>query len=186
VEAVRPRSFDYDEASRLRQEGMTLTDLALHFGVSLHAVKYATDPDFRERANEESRRRAKEGRATCLGGCGRLVYPHFPSRPQWTGYCNTCYAARSTDTVRTKTLRCTRCDRWKPDESFPHRSSNIARRGRAVHCRPCQTLARQDYRERHKIPCDQCGKPRLPHREKGNRVQDSGLCKTCYIASISR
>ena len=38
-----PRRFDYDEAKRLREQGLTLAAIAERLGVSARAVLYAVD-----------------------------------------------------------------------------------------------------------------------------------------------
>ena len=87
--------------------------------------------------------------------------------------------------VRPTTLECVICKRWLPDSEFAHHPRNKARRFHHRQCRECGTKARQDYRERHKIPCEKCGKPRLPHSEKRRKgVRDSGLCLACYRETL--
>lgn len=94
--------------------------------------------------------------------------------------------AKVAPSVRESELRCATCREWKPDEAFSlSRTVTPARRGRHRTCSTCATAVRRDYRNRHKIPCDRCGAPRLPQSEKngGTRaatVRDTGLCITCY------
>ena len=75
---------------------------------------------------------------------------------------------------------CFKCREWKADEGFPHKNSGgLRRRGRSNYCRSCETIARQQYRERIKVPCVGCGKPALPQSEKGTRGRAEPRCRSC-------
>lgn len=154
-----PRKFDYDEARRLRAQGMTYAEIGALLGVSGSAIHLACNDAARERNNANSARWTRENaRRACSGGCGRLVWTHMKGR---TGYCPTCFAReiRAADSVRPTLLFCHYCEEWKPDEDFPRRRSLIARRGRAAGCRVCQTELKRDWRERNKVPCSHgCGR----------------------------
>lgn len=179
----RPRSIDYDEVRRLHTGGASVAELAERFGVSAHPIRCAVNEGFRLRQNAKRKRLSEQKRRPCLGGCGTLVWMHQHGR---SGLCIRCLALATATTVREDTLRCSRCHEWKPDEAFPRRSRTVARRGRASLCTPCGTIERQALRERRKIPCDRCGKPRLPAGEKGARENDTGLCLDCYQATRAR
>lgn len=83
---------------------------------------------------------------------------------------------------------CRTCKTFKYPEAFGAgvKFKDVRPQGFHESCRVCLTKLRQDYRERHKVPCDRCGKPRLPAGEKGSRKNDSGLCKACYVKSITK
>lgn len=179
----RPRSFDYDEARRLRTGGATVAELCERFGVSEHAIRCAINETYRLKQNAKGAAISERKREPCRGGCGTLVWMHQPGR---SGFCIRCSAIERTTTAREDTLQCARCDDWKPDDDFPRRTAAVARRGRAPICRPCETIARQERRERRKIPCEECGAPRLPAGEKGAREHDTGLCLSCYRESVRK
>lgn len=183
----RPRSFDHAEAGRLRAAGVPVAEIAARLGVSTNSVYSATaDPARRERRRQRQAERFQDAKVPCAAGCGRLVSRPMPSRPRRTGLCAPCLGAAISVTVRPDTLLCSRCEKWKPDEDFPHRHDALTRRGRHPLCRPCGTIVRQEFRDKRKIPCDRCGAPRLPQSEKSRgEWGDSGLCRPCYIASIT-
>lgn len=177
-----PRKFDHDEARRLRAEGLFYREIAERFGVSTQAVLRACDPRVRARMDMASAERHRRNRKPCKGGCGRLVWMHMTGRNP-TGYCIQCLDTSTS--VRETTLRCSECGEWKPDAEFGWAGRNKARRFRHAYCKPCQAPTRQAYRERHKIPCVKCGKPRLPANEKHKPgVKDTGLCLACYQETL--
>jgi hypothetical protein len=144
-----PRVFDHDECRRLRAEDpkrWTFKELAAHFDVSSAAVSRVLNPQTRARMDRNSLAWARRQRAPCKGGCGTLVWRHGVQGRARTGYCLRCLALQRSKSVRADTLLCTRCKQWKPDEQFPHRNDAVSRRGRATLCRPCQTIARREYR----------------------------------------
>jgi hypothetical protein len=179
-----PRRFDHDEAYARWLAGESQTAIAASYGVSQAAVSQAVlrhDPAKRAALNAYHRAYQRERlRKPCVRGCGRLAW-HGRGRE---GVCIPCTAAARTTTVRETELLCTKCDEWKPDEAFPH-GHGKARRGRHSLCRTCQTRERQDYRERHKVPCVHCGAPCLPFSEKGARAADTGLCRACWVKSLN-
>jgi hypothetical protein len=175
-----PRRFDHAEAVERRQAGETLAAIAADYGVTpeavWQAVKRATDPAWRDRQNDYSRGYQSERyRRPCLRGCGRLSW-HGPGR---SGICMRCSSLEHATSVRDETLQCTECREWKPDTSFPHAVKRISRRQRHAVCRSCQAAARARTRERHKTPCQLCGKSRLADP----RNPDSGLCLDCWRGS---
>jgi hypothetical protein len=179
---VYERRFDHEEATRRRQEGVPVTQLADEYGVGTTAIYFATTPD----RNPSRVARQRQWRLTQCSVCGgpaqKQTYRGDAPR------CRSCAAAASATSVRGDTLHCCTCDRWLPDSAFPSDRRQRARRYRHRQCTACQTAARTAYRERKKVPCSRCGKPCLPKSEKAaakNRahLQDTGLCGACYRAN---
>jgi hypothetical protein len=183
---VYHRSFDWDEARRLREADpklWTYKRLAEHFGVSESGIQVAVRPELRERVYASAAAWQRQGtcpdcgaRTSRVGGVGSLR-------------CIPCSAAARVTTVREAELRCSSCGEWKPDEDFPRSKYHACRRHRRRTCTSCGTAARQAYRKRTSIPCTRCGKPRLAPNESvagwrkraGHRF--TGLCLPCYQAT---
>jgi hypothetical protein len=122
----------------------------------------------------------EHSRKPCLGGCGTLVWTHMKGR---TGYCIRCLRAREFGhNARADTLRCNRCGEWKPDDGFYRATghSAIVRRGRKAVCKDCENRRRQEYRDRRRVPCRNCGQPRSHPAENRHSIHDTGLCQDCY------
>lgn len=51
------------------------------------------------------------------------------------------HEAQVRDTVEPNRLRCTSCQRWKPDDGFARYQKNKWRRGRQHYCRDCQAIS---------------------------------------------
>ena len=181
---MRARKFDRSEMDRLLAGGFTQTEVARELGVTSSAISQAVrrrDPGRKTEMNRYQREWQREHkRKPCKAGCGRLVW-QIGNR---SGMCRRCYELARNEDVRPSMLRCSDCGEWKVDDQFPRQRARIVRRGRATQCRVCQTIARQDYRERHKQPCESCGSPALPPNEKGLRGRrDRVLCRACYRTS---
>jgi hypothetical protein len=86
------RHFDHDEARRLRAAGWTYKALAARYGVTDGAVRYQCDPAVRARMDARVYQILRDGRTQCRGGCGKLVWTY--ARPERTGYCIACLAAK--------------------------------------------------------------------------------------------
>lgn len=174
---VYERKFDWDEARRLRKEGMTYVEIASLMGVSATAVRIACDQRARATSYVNSAEYARSG--VCVDCGGRMS--RNSTRPQLR--CLSChhrFLRETAPTVRDTELRCFKCERWLPDLAFPHDRNNLARRGRHRECTDCQTAARRAYRERHKVPCVNCGAPRLAASETKPGMRKTGLCVACY------
>lgn len=61
------RSFDYDEAKRLYDDGMPLCDVAREFGVAPSTARLAVDPEYRERQTQKAKDWKKSRRGAELG-----------------------------------------------------------------------------------------------------------------------
>lgn len=170
----RPRTFSWDEAKRLRSQGLTYREIANHLGVSDSAVVFACDD--RQRAMAENYKAEWQRRNTCVD-CGKRT---SRNRLGHVSRCLSCSAKARATTVRETTLRCSSCGEWKPDNAFPYsRAARQTHRGRHQQCRACQTIARRAYRNRHKVPCVGCGKPALPPSEKGTHGTSQPRCRDC-------
>jgi hypothetical protein len=160
----RPRKFDHDEARRRHKAGETAAALAREFGVSHTAVLRAVNPKIRKRLDSYSLEYNRDHRTPCLGGCGRLVWTY--ATPEASGYCPQCSGA----------LR----------RTAPHGTETRYTGPDKCRCEPCRlaaTAAKKARRNRHKVPCTNCGQPRLPHSENGGDrrgTRDTGLCRPCW------
>ena len=172
------RKFDWDEAVRLRKQGMLLREIAARLGVSESAVDHAVNPRSRARAAAITSEYQRGG--TCIDcgkQCSRNYSVHTPRR------CHSCAARALVTAVRDDGLLCFRCKEWKWDTEFPYSRAkrNEVRRGRHSFCRGCQTIARREYRNRNKVPCSNgCGELVLAEGER------TGLCRRCWHATRRR
>lgn len=139
-----PRKFDHDEARARYMAGERISALAREFGVTYNAVLYVVDDRARARSRQNNKEWHRSHRASCRGGCGRLVW--VTTHRSATGYCRRCFGLVRAESVDDTTLRCSLCGEWKPDKDFPRSSDNIARRFRHDRCRTCQTVARRTHR----------------------------------------
>lgn len=172
----RPRSFDWDEARRLRTLGWTYARIGTHLGVTGHSVNMACDDAARERHHLRLHERAYWRTGSCVD-CGAPVSRYRPG-----SRCLACNAREKTTTVRDDSLLCSRCRLWLPDSHFPNHKRNPARRDRHAYCRACQTATKREYRERHKGACETCG---TPVDTDGRRDKHKPLeCKPCSVRRI--
>ena len=179
---VYERKFDWDEATRRYECGDPIKEIAADLNVTYTAVYRVVRSDVRERMRVT-------GAAWIMSGvceeCGKPGVSRNREHPR----CEECATKARATSVGDGILQCMSCREWMPDDGFPmNRAGRVLRRGRHYNCRVCLTKQRQDYRERHKIPCVKCGGPRLPQSEKngGARkhiIRDSGLCLACYQRS---
>jgi hypothetical protein len=137
----RPRTFDYDEARRLRATGLTYEEIGQRLGVSDQAVGLACDPMRRARAIE--RQRAKQ--AGRCADCGEVC--SFNTYQQDEPRCRACSAQKQAK-VKNGKAYCPTCKKWKPLADF---SPSNTRPARGVHneCRACQTVRRRDNRHQN-------------------------------------
>lgn len=171
------RKFDWDEAKRLRKQGMTYKAIAETLGVSVTAVSLACNP--RQYAINRQTTSAYQRRGTCVD-CGERISSNYSKAIL---RCRECSALHQATTVRDSELLCSSCREWKPDTSFPFsRSEPSARRGRHGTCSECQTRLRKAYRERHKVPCaNGCG-TMVEDCSRHSRSW-TGLCRACWQES---
>lgn len=178
----RPRGFDWGEAVRLHESGVSLAEISRRLGVSTRAVTRAVNPNARAKMDEISQRMARNRRQPCLGGCGKLVWMHAVGRNP-TGYCPQCIRVIKSGDVQDDLLLCQRCEQWKPDDAFCVDPKSPRRRSRRPYCRACDTEVRQEYRLRNKQPCVVCGAPSLPSTEKRSSGFHQPRCRKCYDES---
>lgn len=155
-----PRTFDYDEARRLRADGMTWRALGLHFGVSSQAVMRACRDDVRERVDAAANRRAMSGTCVVCGKTGVTRAGHGKGR------CVDC-AAKAATKVRDGEAYCPACTQWKPLDAFTQ-SAQHKHRGVHGECRACDTKRRRAYRETHREQA------RAYDRERRRRKREAG------------
>ena len=179
---VYERKFDWDEAKRLRKEGMPLARIGALLGVSYAAIDRVTNPV--RYAQMRHSNDVYQCSGTCVD-CGATISRNG-TKP--VARCRPCQARNLTTTVRDETLRCFRCGEWKPDDAFTLSTSRQYehRRRRIAMCRTCDTRARQAYRLRRKVPCaNGCGTLVLPPNETGSQYP-TGLCRNCWQESVRR
>lgn len=170
---VYERLFDYEEARLRRANGESVANLADEYGVTKNAIYRATTPGRIAWEVEYHRR----WRITVCSVCGGPATKRHGFEPR----CIDCFAIANSVTVGDGELRCNTCHEWKPDSAYPWNSAGPKhRRGRHQTCRTCHTELKRRQRERLKVPCVRCGKPRLPKSEIGGSHPDTGLCLTCY------
>ena len=176
----RPRLVDYDEVRRLYVTGeFTYQDLANRFGVSTFPIQRAVRPE----TAEKQARWHQQHKVPCAAGCGRMVYR------DWYGgerLCRSCWADEIRTSVQPGALRCVVCKVWKPDDAFPCSRAEPHRRGRHSNCRACQASVRQASRLNRRVPCANCGKPRLHPNDSRPGKPSTGLCRVCYIESVRK
>lgn len=176
---VYKRKFDHDEARRRRGEGESVSAIAASYGVSPLAVARATDPHMRAKMDVASREWMAAHPRRDLCDCGR-------EKSKSSKRCRECYVATlaHADPVDASgNVWCTACARYLSPSLFLHDPRKPLRGFRRTFCRSCETKARQDFRERRKIPCVCCGAPALPKIEKGARGGELPRCRACYYES---
>lgn len=176
---VYQRKFDHEDAIRRFREGETVAAIAEDVGVSYTAVKRVVDPRTRAQMNlailARTRRCVDCGAPKSVAGERCVACSGRVRRAQhWN---------------KDGLLRCRRCSSYKHPREFSYDADNTTRDYYSDYCRPCASQARQDYRERRKIPCLRCGAPCLPASEKlrpDRPSRDTGLCLECFRASHAR
>ena len=175
------RRFDWDEAVRLRSEGLTCAEIGARLGVSGMAVYRVVVPGARERMNARAAAWKMSGACPDCGteGVSRqaLDKPHR---------CVECAHKAQATSVRDGEQLCWHCKTWKPDADFPrNRAARVSWRGRHHSCRVCQTTLKAAFRNRTRVPCVSCGALRSHPRDRGSRgahYPDTGLCVVCCRA----
>lgn len=191
-------SLRRQQARSYRRQGFTYKRIAELMGIS-EAWAYLLCVD-EQYAKNKARSIARQASGVCPD-CGGPM-----TRPEHGGYtigkpygrCQSCRikkvrAESHARAVNGETARCGMCKAYKPFDAFAARPLRRVLNGETyrLHCRECDTAARRAYREQRKVPCDNCGKPRLPAIEKIGRkrrgtVKDTGLCLACYRASLRK
>lgn len=175
---VYKRRFDWEEARSRHAQGEPTGQIAASLGVSYNAVYRVLTP---ARIEWEDRYKKEWGSRGQCDDCGGPMNNH--SRSRGSTRCRKCASLMLGTTARETELQCVRCHEWKPDGAFPsNRTEKYARRGRHTVCRECSTIMRQEYRQRHKVPCVGCGAPALPPNEKTTNGTLVARCRQCYYA----
>ena len=138
------RMFDWDEARRLSDEGMSHKLIAARLGVSYSAVYRVLAPGAREKMNARAAAWVMGGTCPDCGKAG--VSRTALDKPR---RCVECAQKAQATSVHDSELLCFVCRRWKPDSEFPRsRSASKLRRARHNYCRGCQAPMRRQSRER--------------------------------------
>lgn len=141
------RRFDHDDARALYARGWSLVDLAEHFDVSPAGIRRVVDPAHRATVDRREAERQRQIAGSCR--CGRPMTYASMARHRRLGQaprCQRCEGADRQRTARPRTLLCTTCDQWQPDDAFPFDERRISRRGRHSQCRLCNTNAKRAWR----------------------------------------
>lgn len=176
------RKFDWEEARRLRAEGVPTREIAKRFGVTYNAVFRVVSPGRMEREAAYKRRWEATGRCD---DCGGPMNQASRSPARGSRRCVSCASTLRRTSVTADMLQCVTCREWKPDADFPLNRGLPARRDRHRQCRACCTAARRDYRNRHKVPCATgCGRLVLaPNEQEASARQKgstaTGMCRSC-------
>lgn len=182
---IYEHQFDWVLAEALYDDGYSVSDVARELGVSPNAVAMAV------RLDEAGRRAAVLGEKDACE-CGR-------PKLRWSLRCKKCFEREAADSANARVVgpdaeglfwlecRCSSCKEWLIWTDFykGHRVAP-ARGGRKTRCKVCDNAARREYRDRAKIPCAVCGKPRLPGKEKKRTDRPSQphpFCRDCWSHS---
>lgn len=136
---VYERKFDWDEARRLRAQGLSYGEIGRRLGVSATAIQRVCDAAYH--ARDRARLAAQARRGICVD-CGAPA-SHNYSRP--VARCKPCADARRPK-VKDGQAYCPTCKTWKPLSDF---SPSKQKTNRGVHgeCKSCQAARRQAWRE---------------------------------------
>lgn len=139
---TRPRTFDYEEARRLRSTGLSYESIGQLLGVSDYSARMACNPGARERKRLQKRVTQTSRCVGCGAICSFNVYVQDEPR------CWAC-ACEAKAKVRDGKAFCPTCGRWKLLKEF---SPSSVRPYRGVHneCRPCQTVRRRENRQNNR------------------------------------
>lgn len=188
-----PRRFDHDAARALLAAGFYQKDVAAMLGVSQNAIcRIATEKNTRL-VSERAKARYRVPCSKCGGPCVSAEHPSKRGKGSQPprAICRSCAGKerrrrfRYDEMGQVAAVYCPTCKTFKHPEAFGRGITFKDVRPGGFHksCRNCLTKLRQDYRERHKVPCVACGAPCLPAGEKGPRGIDTGLCQPCYQRS---
>ena len=195
------RKFDHDEAAARHAAGETLAALASEYGVTPQGVERAIahlDPTKWAASLEYSRQWRTGTCEVCNGPAMRLVgTQRIEKNPDGRTLCAKCRGIEKRErlrfdnagvlrSVRCSALDCANGERWQPPENFGRGTKfrDVRDGGFHTHCRACLTRDRQNYRNRHKVPCATCGAPALPPSEKRTNGAPFPRCLTCYRATL--
>lgn len=141
-ERIYVRKFDWDEAVRLRESGMTIAGTARRLEVSESAIAYATNPRRRAHARTYGAYYQRLGKCSdCGGECS-----YNPSQPVLR--CRACRFKYDRFVFDGKAY-CPVCARWKKLDDF---TADRKRKYRGVRsmCRSCETAKRRELRRRNR------------------------------------
>ena len=170
-----------------------MDSVAAMFGVSKHSVWRIASEKNSRLTSERQKARYTASCSKCGGPCVSAEHPskRGVGRRTPVAICQSCEGKsrrirfRYDELGQLAAVKCETCKAFKHPEEFCAGVKFKDIRPECIHksCRACLTKLRQDYRERHKIPCRSCGAPCLPASEKGPRGADSRLCRSCWLES---
>lgn len=145
---VYPRKFDWDEARRLRDQGLSYAAIGQRLGVSETAVWRVISEDRMVYTLASNARRQTSGTChVCGAPCSHnATQNRRGGRQPDQDLCRSC---ANTTSVRPTTLKCSECGDWYPDDAFWRNRANPHRRGRHQSCKACGVARRKAYRVLH-------------------------------------
>lgn len=147
---IYERRFDWDEARRLRRQGLAYEEIARRLGVTGAAVARVCDPRIRDRMASTTAAWMASGTCEVCGArCSRNSARAYMR-------CAECANEEKRDLAREALLNergwvlCTRCGEHKPMSHFSvDRDKRRSLGGLRQFCRACETAAKRDWRRRN-------------------------------------
>ena len=192
---VYRRKFDWDEARRLRAEGLSYAKIGKRLGVTQGAIRRVVDPSMAQRMNDAADRWARSGSCwECGAPCVPAGHPSLRGDFPRCGKCGARANRRNwwlNDDGRL-TVRCSACRKWLDESSFGPRireafdSDKVGELNRT--CRACDASARRLYRHKRFVPCVGCGKPTSPPGKESRRTSadEPPRCQRCATRHARR
>ena len=190
------RRFDYEDARRRYAAGERVADLAAEYGVTTTAVYHALTPERHNQRLAANKRRRTGVCEVCGGPAMRFIGAKLARNPDGRLVCQVCRSrlrrerlryddAGALIAVRCSHLDCAAGDQWQPPTNFGPgpRFRDVRDGGIKDHCRACDTRQRQEYRARHRKPCEGgCG-TMVEGKGRPNRGAAADrpfLCRQCW------
>jgi hypothetical protein len=191
------RRFDHEEAAEWHRAGMSIRDLADHYGVTYEAVRVVVTAGEKRRSVERQKRWRTITCEHCGGPAMKLTGGKKVHNPDGRILCGRCRSdvlrerlrfdeLGNLAAVRCSSLDCAHGSRWQAPENFSRGQRHREVRKGGIHgqCRDCQTRARRLYRRSRMVPCEGCGQPTSPRGKEGRRT-DTQLCNRCIITKAA-
>ena len=168
----RTPKFNWFRARELARNGATAPDIAEKMGVSVAGVTRILNRNSYEATTVQdnyslNKTCATDDCDTSISNNSTVCRPH--------------HAMSLTTSVRDTTVKCSACQAWKPDESFPKDARKTARRGRRYWCKSCCAIHEGNHRTRHQGVCLSCGGPCSTRKSRTTGLRPA-RCKDCYQA----
>lgn len=168
AEPKRTPKFNWFRARELARNGATAPDIAKKMGVSVGAVRRILNKKSYETTTVQDNYSLNKTCAT--DDCNTRISNN-------STVCRPHHLVSLKISVRDTTVKCSACQAWKPDESFPKDARKTARRGRRYWCKACCV----QHRERTRGVCLSCGGPLSTRKNRKTGLRPT-RCMTCYQA----